>query len=79
MEDYFEACARSRPLPLEEVPIVQVNVAGDQIHVVGSDSDGFIHIWFKLNGSSIEGTWIGRNFSDNLHGKRVGSRPDGAL
>jgi serine beta-lactamase-like protein LACTB len=65
------------PLPLGEIPVALVSGAGEQVHVVGADSDGFIHMWFKLKGDGIDGRWIGRGVTGLLHGtRRINSKTD---
>jgi serine beta-lactamase-like protein LACTB len=53
-----------------EIKIVQVGVTGNQVHVVGADSDGFVHIWFILKSNEIDGRWIGRGITGTLRGAR---------
>lgn len=59
------------PLPIEEIPVPLVQSAGEQVHVVGADSDGFVHLWFKRNAGTLDGRWIGRGISGTLHGSRL--------
>jgi serine beta-lactamase-like protein LACTB, mitochondrial len=65
------------PLPPGEISVALVSGAGEQVHVVGADTDGFIHLWFKLTDDAIDGRWAGRGVIGLLHGtRRVNSRRD---
>jgi serine beta-lactamase-like protein LACTB len=65
------------PLSLGESSVALVSGAGEQVHVVAADSDGFIHIWFKLKDDVIDGRWMGRGVTGLLHGtRRVNSKTD---
>jgi serine beta-lactamase-like protein LACTB, mitochondrial len=54
-----------------EVSVASVSMSGNQVHIVGADSSGFIHGWFTLNGSTIDGKWTGRGVTGAMHGTKT--------
>ena len=53
------------------ISIAGVEINGNQIHVIGADSDGFDHIWFTAKGDTIDGKWTGRGVNNGtLHGEK---------
>jgi serine beta-lactamase-like protein LACTB len=61
------------PPELAEVSIAHVSLNGNQVHLVGADSNGFIHAWFTLKAEAIDGRWIGRGVTGALRGTKVGA------
>jgi hypothetical protein len=58
------------PPEIAEISIAHVTVNGNQVHIVGADSNAFVHAWFTLKGDAIDGRWIGRDVTGPMRGIR---------
>jgi hypothetical protein len=58
------------PPDIAEISVAQVTVNGNQVHIVGADSNAFVHAWFTLKGDAIDGKWIGRDVTGAMRGVR---------
>ena len=61
------------PPDIPEISIAHVSVNGNQVHIVGADSNAFVHAWFTLKGDAIDGRWIGRDVTGAMRGSRRAS------
>ena len=50
-----------------EGAITDVHVSDRQVEVIAADYDGFIHMWFGIDGSAVNGNkWFGRGITGTL-------------